>query len=290
MTIKYFWVCDGKSSTGEGNLARLYIKKIIGKKIIITCETFFENKIFQKILNYKYISPFFGIFVCWYFYYQKKNISYVNYLPLWNFFIFLLLPPGTNIGPVTGGALFSKNNQYIVRKYAFPILYKISEKILNYRFAKILFATSLLKKHLSKKTITKSEFNFVLHYLKLKKTKKKKIDFLIYYRKHINKLNLFNYSFVEKINKKNLKIYIVGDKLDMPNIKNIGYISNNRLKNLLAKTRYTLSSNENIYSLFNIECINNNVKIFAHSKDIPKDNFFRKKFISLKRMSLNKNF
>jgi hypothetical protein len=32
----------------------------------------------------------------------KKTI-YVNYLPLWNFLIFLLLPPGSILGPITGG-------------------------------------------------------------------------------------------------------------------------------------------------------------------------------------------
>jgi hypothetical protein len=67
----------------------------------------------------------------------------------------------------------------------------------------------------------------------------------------------------------------------MPNIKNLDYISNTRLINLLSKTRFTISSNENIFSFFNIECINNNVKIYANKKDIPKSNFFKNKFISV---------
>ena len=139
----------------------------------------------------------------------------------------------------------------------------------------------MLKKYLSAKTIRRSQFNFVLNYIKIKKTKKKNIDFLIYYRKHKNKADLFNYSFLETISKKKLKIFIVGDKLNMPNVKNLGYISNKKLIRLLERSKYTLSSNENIFSLFNIECINNNVKIFAEKKNIPKTKNLIRKFIPL---------
>jgi hypothetical protein len=93
MSIKYFWACDFATNTGEGNLAHLYLNKIKGKKKIFTCKVFFKNSIINKIFNYKYISPFIGILICWYFYLKKKDITYINYLPLWNFFIFLLYNP-----------------------------------------------------------------------------------------------------------------------------------------------------------------------------------------------------
>jgi hypothetical protein len=281
MKIKYFWICDFATNTGEGNLAHLYLNSLKSKKKIILSKYFFKKKILKKIFDHKYISPFFGILVCWYFFFKKKDITYVNYLPLWNFLIFLLLPTSVKIGPITGGAYFLKNNQYLIRRYIFPILYKISEKIINFRYDKILFSTSLLKQYLSTETIRKSEFDFVLNYVKIKKRKKKKIDFIIYYRKHINKENSFNYNFLEKICSKNYKVNIVGDKINMPNLNNLGYISNKKLNRLLAQTKFTLSSNENIFSLFNIECINNNVKIFADKKHIPKCKFLKKNFIPL---------
>ena len=281
MTIKYFWICDFSTNTGEGNLAHLYLSKIKDKKKVYSVKTFLKNSTIKKFFDLKYISPLFGILICWYYFFKKKEITYVNYLPLWNFFIFLLLPPSTKIGPITGGASFPKNSQYLIRKFIFPIFYKISEIIINFRHKKILFSTSLLKKYLSTKTIKRSQFNFVLNYIKIKKTKKKNIDFLIYYRKHKNKADLFNYSFLKKISRKKIKIYIVGDKLYMPNLKNLGYISNKKLINLLERSKFTLSSNENILSLFNIECINNNVKIFVEKKNIPREKNLRKKFISL---------
>jgi len=279
--MKYFWVCDFATNTGEGNLAHLYLNSIKEKKRVISTKIVAKNSIIKKILDFKYCSPFIGVLICWFFFFKRKDITYVNYLPLWNFLIFLLLPPSTKIGPITGGASFSVNNQYVIRKYLFPIFYKISEKILIFRYKKILFSTSLLKPYLSAKTLQVSHFDFVLNYLKIKKKRKKNIDFLIYYRKHKNKESLFNYVFLKKIINKKLKIYLVGDKLNMKNIINLGYISNKKLTNLLARTKYTLSSNENILSLFNIECMNNNVKIFAEKKNIPRKKILVKKFIPI---------
>jgi len=281
MTIRNFWACDFSKNTGEGNLARLYINQSDGKQKILSVKTFIKNSTIRKIFDFKYISPFFGVLICWYFFFQKKEITYVNYLPLWNFFIFLLLPPKTKIGPITGGAIFEKKSQYFVRKYIFPKFYKISEKIILFRYKKIIFSTSLLKQYLSPRTKKKCQFNFILNYIKINKLRKKSIDFLIYYRKHKNKKNLYNYSFLDEVCKKNKKIYIVGDTLKIQNAKNLGYISNKKLLSLLAKTRFTISSNENIFSLFNIECINNNVKIFVEKKNIPKVKNLAKKFISI---------
>ena len=90
MSKKYFWVCEYSKNTGEGNLARLYLDKIKNKKKIVSGKVFFKNKILNKIINYKYVSPFFGILICWYLFLKKKDVSYVNYLPLWNFLIFPL--------------------------------------------------------------------------------------------------------------------------------------------------------------------------------------------------------
>ena len=57
--------------------------------------------------NHKYILPFIGILYCWVYFFRCKKVIY-KYLLYWNFLIFLLLPPKTIIGPITGGALFNK--------------------------------------------------------------------------------------------------------------------------------------------------------------------------------------
>ena len=94
------------------------------------------------IFNYKYISPFIGLVYCWIYYFKKKEIYYINFLPLWNFMLFLFLPPNTKFGPITGGANYSDSNSNYIRKYIFPIFYKISELLINIR-GHYIFSTDL---------------------------------------------------------------------------------------------------------------------------------------------------
>ena len=194
------------------------------------------------------------------------------------------------MGPITGGAMYDKSNKvnYIIRKFIFPIFYKISEIIINFRFKeKIVFSTDLLKEFLSKKTIIKSEFNFVLKNLKFKKKKNKDIDFLIYYRIYNNKSLLLNYDLIKNLIKLNKKVYIVCDKLKMKGVYNFGYLTKKKLTSLQSRSKYSLCSSENIYSLFTIECITNHVKILINKEHMKKVNFFKKSFMTLNSSKVN---
>jgi len=191
----FVWTCDYSENSGEGKLARLFVKKLINKKQ-------FNIQLSQKkIVKYRYISTLQGIIYCWKKYLKKEKVCYLNYLPFWNFLIFLLLPPQTILGPITGGAGYSKFDilSFLIRGIVFRIFYKISEFLLVFRNNNIVFSTDLLKKYLFLGTIKKSKFNFVLKSLVLKQKTKKKIDFLIYYKKNLNKENLFPYNYITKI-------------------------------------------------------------------------------------------
>ena len=280
-----FWACDYSDKTGEGNLARKFIfQNYKGKKIQI--KTINSKNIFK----HKYLIPFIGIINCWKYFLKNHNVGYLNYLPLWNFLIFFLLPPKTSLGPITGGALYSKTNKinYFIRKFFFPLFYKLSEFIINLRFErKLTFSTDLLKKYLSNKTIKKSEFNFVLKNIKFKRKRGfKDIDFLIYYKVHNNKSSFFNYNLINDLTKLNLKIIIVGDKLKIKGVKNLGYLSQKKLSILQSRSKYSLCSGENIYSLFILECITNHVKIIINKNYMNKVNFFKKYFITLDKLKL----
>ena len=178
---------------------------------------------------------------------------------------------------------------YSVRRFFFPLFYKISEFSLNFRKSKLIFSTDLLKKHLLKKTIRKSNFNFVVKnfFLKKKLFKKKKIDFLIYYRKHENKESFFPYDFIRGLVKLKFKIYVVGSKLNLPSVKNYGIISNKKILNLQSQSKYTIMSGENPYSFFILECLSNKVKIIVKKGMINKFTFSKKNFIKLNFNSLN---
>ena len=281
----YLWASDYSTNTGEGNLARLFVRYL--KK---------ENKysinfIRKKRSVYKYYSPFYGVYYCWKFFLKKQKVGYINYLPMWNFLIFLLLPPKTLIGPITGGSNYSNSNylSIFIRGTIFPIFYKISEIIINIRFINVIFSTDLLKKYLSKKTKKIGKFNFVLnHLIKAKKRGKKIYDLLIYHRKHRNKLYSFPYKLIKELSKLDIKIVVVGDKLMINKIKNYGYINNNTIKKLQSKSRYTITSNENIYTLFTLECLSNDVKIVTDRKNKDEIKFYKKDFIMVNFNNPNK--
>ena len=267
----YIWVSDYSRNSGEGNLARLFVKIKLEKNFkCIICEFKSKNNFINIIFGYKYILPFLGILNCWKYYFKGETVSYVNYLPLWNTIIFLMLPPKTILGPITGGSYFKKefSYNYIIRNFIFPLFYNFTNFIIDRRSFEKIFATDLLKVYLSKKVIKKSYFNFVLNGLKKKFSinKKKNIDFVIYFRKHNNKKNLYPINFIKKLIYCNKKIYVIGDELRIKGIKNLGYLRKDKLNKILIKSKYSICSGENIYSLFTIDCINNNVKVISNIK------------------------
>jgi hypothetical protein len=281
----FVWTCDYSENTGEGKLARLYLKKLNKKN------KFKINFNQKKEVKHKYLSTLLGIIYCWKKFLKNENVCYLNYLPLWNFLIFIFLPPRTVLGPITGGANYSKSNifDYLIRGIIFPLFYKISEFALSFRKSNLVFSTDLLKKYLSKRTIKKSNFNFVIkNFLLIKNIKKKKkIDFLIYYRKHRNKITFFPYDFIKKLIKSRFKIYIVGDKLNLSNVRNCGFISNNKLSKLQSLTKYTIISGENPHSFFILECLSNHVKIIIEKDKTKKLALPKKNYIELDYNSLN---
>ena len=272
-----YWVCDNSYNTGEGRLALFFLQDLKKNYKIKKIKQTYKN----AVINHRYISPFVGIFYCWIYYLKNKKVCYINYLPLWNFLIFLLLPPRTIIGPITGGAQFV-DESFFIRSYLFPILYKISEIIINKRNYNIIFATELLKNYLSKKTKKKSIFNYIVKKFNYKnKNKKKNIDFIVYYRVHKNKKSLFPYKFIHNLIAAKFKIIIIGDKLKHKKVINYGNISNYNLTKLQAKAKYTIASAENIYSLFTLECITHNIKIIIDKKNKSKIRFYKSSFLKI---------
>ena len=279
----FIWVCDYSETSGEGKLARFFLK-------IKSFEEKYDIRLNQKkILKQKYISTLFGILYCWKKYLNNQRVCYLNYLPLWNFLIFMLLPPKTIIGPITGGANFlsSKNSIFIIRKVFFPFFYKISEFFINIRFKKVIFSTDLLKKYLSKKTRKKSEFNFVFKNFSFKTKVKKNYDFIIYYRKNSNKISFFPYKFIKEITSYKYKIIVVGDKLDIKSVKNLGYVSYRALNKIQSRSKFTIASSENIYSFFSLECLSNHNKVLVDQFLKKQVKHFKNKFIFI---NFNKNY
>ena len=73
---------------------------------------------------------------------------------------------------------------------------------------------------------------------------------------------------------------IVGDKININGLTNLGFVSYKKVNDLLKKTKYTVISNENIFSFFTIDAINNNVKILIETKDFKLLKDYRNNFIN----------
>tara|TARA_A100001035_G_scaffold261139_1_gene239875 strand:+ start:6005 stop:6997 length:993 start_codon:yes stop_codon:yes gene_type:complete len=273
----FVWCSDIDKFTGEGILANKFIKdlkkynpkyKIVikslpQKKIILL------RKIFGKVTD-QIIIPIYGVIILWLLFISKKNkeICYINYLPLWNFLIFILLPPKTILGPVTGGGKILSGSLYdfVLRKILLNFFYEISILFINIRYKKILFSTELLKSKF--KSLNNVYYNYVLKDFKYKDLNQKRVyDIIFYIRRHRNKKIDLILKLINKL-KNNYKIITFGETVNFNKIKNLGKINKKKLFFLLQKTKYSFLSPENKYSLYSIDCLSNGVKVFYNRDDI----------------------
>ena len=197
-----------RMNSGEGMLALKFIKDL--KKNFKKYKFISINNV--KIENYnsfysKYLKPIFCIFLLWKYHLQGHRVAYINYLPIWNFIIFALIPSFTILGPITG-TCYNRNFNFKTKlKFFFleKIFYKITIFFLSYKWNKLLFSTNMLYFIIPKKIHYKCKFNYVLSDFNLikkrKKKRKKGAKFLIYYRNHSSK---YNFNFLEQISKLSL--------------------------------------------------------------------------------------
>jgi hypothetical protein len=278
----YAWASDLNEDTGEGRLARLFLynfAKINTKKVVVISKNdkylFNNNKLKilnqrKKIIKLNFPCFFLGIFFSWFFFFKKKKFIYINYLPLWNSLIILLLSPNTIVGPITGSKIFSKNQN--IRKLFFPTLYKFNLFFLYIRFKKIIFATDNLRKYVKLRYIQKCSFNFCLLYVKYLKPLyfyDKTIDIIIYNKTHKNKYNNFTKKLVFFLISKKYNIHCFGENLNIFGVKNHGQISNKEAINLIKKSKYMINSGENFYTFFLMESIKYKVRIIYNKKTYP---------------------
>ena len=108
-----------------------------------------------------------------------------------------------------------------------------------------------------KKRIKKKKYNFIIYYRKEGKLKKKYICEIIKY------LNLLNYKFV-----------VIGDKIKINGVKNFGYISRDHATKIISKCEYAIANPENLYSYFVQDCLKFGIKVF-YNNCFKKYNVFK---------------
>ena len=264
----YIWCCDKNKNTGEGILANKFIEdvKFYNKNIKLIVKSPNRKKSISIIK--RFIHPLEGVIYLWgiFFIKHNKKICYLNYLPVWNFFLFILLPPKTILGPITGGSLYSKKPffNFFLRKFILNFFIIISKIFIRLRTKKLLFSTDLLRNQMGNDK--NYFFNYVLKNLKIIKKKERKMyDIVFYLRNHKNKNTNLQIKIAQHL-AKDFKIVTVGEKIDNQNIKNLGFISRIKLIKILKKTKYAFVSPENLYSFFAIDCISSGTNVFFKKK------------------------
>ncbi len=259
----YYWASNTKKNSGEGILALKFLKllkiKYKGHELI-NLNKFKQNDNFI----YNYIIPYFGVIKLWIYGLSNQKICYINYLPIWNFILLILLPKKIILGPITGTNT-KKNLIYLTLKHIGIIILKLKRK-------KILFSHDQFKKYFRKSS--NYYYNFILYEFDFKKKfSKKKFDFVVYLRKNRNKGNNFLLNIILQISKKR-RIAIIGDKFlilkKKPNIYNYININRNKAVNIIAQSKYAIASKENILSFFTLDCLSRGLHVF-YNKDIKLD-------------------
>jgi len=311
----YCWASCLEKNSGEGKLSLLFlshINKYTNSKII--CFSNFDKGIFTNgkyIINKKnkkkvnkknnfynnYIKIFYGIFLLWYYYLNKKKTIFIGYLPVWNFIIFLLLPPKTILGPITGNIINPKKIYGIFSAKVIIIFFSyITIALLKYRYKFFIFAHEELyfrfKKYLSKEIL----YNFqLLYFSKSKKNLSRSNNLIVYNRCHKSKNTVHLLKLIIKKIKFN-KIVIVGRKLKPSSICdkkiffNIGNIKHEKLIKLIGNFRYSIVSDENFFSFFTLDAISNNLVLFYNTnryKTDPNKYFVGGKFININKIQKN---
>jgi hypothetical protein len=299
--IYYAWSSDLSKNSGEGKLGLMFIENIYNftKKNIHcfsnngnfvfskkTKNTFKDNKLNNNFYN-NYVKIFYGIFLMWKYYFLKKKIIYVNYLPIWNFLIFLLLPPKTILGPITGNLKKNRKIFGIIKiDYILYLCSLISLLILKVNKKNFFFAHEDLYKKLKKNLWFDCFYNYqLLYFKKSKKNLSKKNNILIYNRSNKSKnikfllSNLFKKKFFDEIG-------VVGLKLSLNSVKNYGYVNHKKLLKILSKYKFALISDENIYSFFCLDALSCQVRLIYNKNSHKFKNYFNNsQFIKLDKLN-----
>jgi hypothetical protein len=270
----FIWCSSISEENGEGRLARLFLKKLKSFTSARYRFVFLNKKKENNGVYHRYLQPFLGVIQMWKYSILGKKICYINYLPLWNFFLFLFLPRSTILGPITGSFVKKKNASFL-RKRLMPIFFQVSYKIIKIRFNLLLQALDNFKK-IDKQKIFISNFQLLhLYRKKLNSGKIKDIDLIVYLRTHKNK----NYTFQKKVllyllkDFKNLKILVFGSVFRDVNNKNFTNYKKLGLKKIfkyIRRSKFSLIGEDNIYSFFSLDSILSGNYIF-YSNKLKKD-------------------
>tara|TARA_A100001035_G_C27743636_1_gene482891 strand:- start:24 stop:1091 length:1068 start_codon:yes stop_codon:yes gene_type:complete len=268
------WAIEFDNLGGEGILARTYIKKLSKsvheKIIVITPSKIFlvkESRIKSSIrknrshasmqqsknlFKQRFIYPLEGIFILFLNRGFKKKI-YLNYLPLWQFPIFLMSKIFQfQLGPIVGG-VFNKSryknlSSNFVRVYLMRFFYFLSVLIIKIFKIKVIAANSSIDQYLKGFNIFPEVSSINLLPSKenvLRGEVLKDIDIVLYFRNHDSKYPIETKKIAKYFSDIGYKVIIFGEKYASGNIKHLGYIDKNSLIDLFSRSKIFINLADN---------------------------------------------
>jgi len=277
----YFWASDYSEISGEGILARMFVKKLlkinkdirmVNIKSNLIKKTKKNKKELHNTVLHKYVGPVIGIIKLWGYFLMGCKTCYINYLPLWNFLVFILVPPKCILGPITG--TIEPQKKFLFKNF----FEKISLIIIRLKFKKILFSNNFYKDKFKS-----AHHNFIIDNLKFTFLSKRKyqFDFIFYNRISHNSKNTFFINLINELIKKKFRIVIVGDYLNILGVKNLGYLRKKKLIKYMKITKCAVGNRENLYSFFIQDCLKNNLIVFYNNSFKKFENFSLKNFFPI---------
>lgn len=250
--VLYLVTCDDSATTGEGVLAGT-ITDLLGEngvKVISTdlgLESFIRRlpfRLSRVIYLIKFIQALY-LKCC-----RKRNVLYLNYVPLWNPMISLLALSGVRLGPITGSVgVLSLNPTYpeiFLRRYVQNALVALTLSFLPKNQVYWAATPSVWKRMKPKFNATcLNGYPFLLSSQLFKlprnweeKPTEYKYDFFIYSKPHVLKNFDFTVSLARNLACMGFKVVFIGSALEAhPNLSSHGQLPPKMFDQSLASSR-----------------------------------------------------
>tara|TARA_B100000242_G_scaffold227337_1_gene167711 strand:- start:14060 stop:15121 length:1062 start_codon:yes stop_codon:yes gene_type:complete len=292
------WAIEFDNLGGEGILARTFIKNLASvtdKKIFIVT----PNKVFlikksriiclkrkkrkdismqksKNLFKQRFVYPLEGVSILFRNKKFKKKI-YLNYLPLWQFPLFLLSKLlKFDLGPIVGGVFY--RNKYksllniLARVYIMKFFYFLSAFVIKTFNIEIVSANSAINNFLEKQKIFSvvSPINLLAvdNYHDSVESKKRDIDVIFYYRRHDSKYPILTMNLASSLSKKGKNVFIFGEKFEANYLNQVGYVSKDRLLDIFSKSKIFINLADNPENLTVYDAISRNCSV-VNIFDVP---------------------
>lgn len=252
--------CNDDSRTGEGSLFETFLGFIE-----IDC---YDDVHHQNLSSVFSLSKPFGAILSYIWLWKlilfirltekDARLAIVNYLPIWNFVTFALVPRNCILAPITGngrvnlrlfqGSVFTKMKLFFLQNILLHCLSKLSAWIVQFRRLRVVGATPCVSKLFGEKDNTPlfiwSKVDKKLEILQKQAVKQEpEFDFIVYTGLHRLKNSELLKVCLRHLDSKGLKGVVIGHVKDVSNYRHVTFydkVSKDELLSYLTSSRVVL--------------------------------------------------